>query len=77
MFAQIKLYVAVAALVGMLGGDVYIGVHFYNKGWNAAVASIAAKDRKANDAADKATANVDACYAGGGTWDAADGVCQH
>jgi uncharacterized protein (DUF2164 family) len=77
MFAQIKLYLLGGFIVATLIGDVAIGFHYYGKGWNAAVASIAAKDRKANDAADKATANVDACYAGGGTWDAADGVCRH
>jgi len=77
MFAQIKLYLLGGFLVATLIGDVAIGIHYYGKGWNAAVAAIAAKDRKANDAAEKGTANVDACDAGGGTWDASSGLCQH
>lgn len=77
MFAQIKLYLLGGFLVATLIGDVWIGVHERNAGWNAAVAAIAAKDKEAIDAVNKATSAVDACYSSGGTWDTAGGVCQH
>jgi hypothetical protein len=49
--------------------------HYYNKGWAAAIAAIAAQDRKAVDAKDKAIETVRACRDSGGTWDVVNGVC--
>lgn len=49
--------------------------HYYNKGWVAAIAAIAAQDRKAIDARDKALEEVRACRSSGRTWDVVNGVC--
>lgn len=68
---------AIAALVvaGIFAGAGYaIYSSIYNRGWHAAIEAVAAQDKEAVDAADKARARVRACYDGGGMW--TQGSCQ-
>ena len=48
----------------------------FNSGWNAAIAAIAAQDRRAIDAARSARANWRACIDGDGVWNASTGQCR-
>jgi hypothetical protein len=48
----------------------------FNSGWNAAIAAIAAQDRRAIDAARSARAHWRACVDGGGVWNASTGQCR-
>ena len=48
----------------------------FNSGWNAAIAAIAAQDRRAIDAARSARANWRSCVDGGGMWNASTGQCR-
>ena len=48
----------------------------FNSGWNAAIAAIAAQDRRAIDAARSARAHWRACVDGDGMWNAATGQCR-
>lgn len=59
-------------------GLAYWGWHnaVWNKGYDAAIAAIAAQDKEAVDAADKARIRVQRCRAAGRVWDIAAGVCR-
>jgi hypothetical protein len=48
----------------------------FNSGWNAAIAAIAAQDRRAIDAARSARAHWRACVDGDGVWNASTGQCR-
>jgi hypothetical protein len=48
----------------------------FNSGWNAAIAAIAAQDRRAIDAARSARANWRACVDDDGVWNASTGQCR-
>jgi hypothetical protein len=48
----------------------------FNSGWDAAIAAIAAQDRRAIDAARSARANWRACIDNGGVWNASTGQCR-
>jgi hypothetical protein len=48
----------------------------FNSGWNAAIAAIAAQDRRAIDAARSARAHWRACIDGDGVWNASTGQCR-
>jgi hypothetical protein len=48
----------------------------FNSGWNAAIAAIAAQDRRAIDAARSARANWRACIDSDGVWNASTGQCR-
>lgn len=69
----------------ILGGGIVVAVglgisalsiHEYNKGWNAAVNSIAAQDKEAIDARDKALDSVRSCRASGGVFRPSSGDCE-
>lgn len=47
----------------------------YNRGYDAAIAAIAAENKEAVDAADRARQKVRACADSGGNWDVTGGVC--
>jgi hypothetical protein len=61
---------AIAATYGLWHHKVF------NSGWNAAIAAIAAPDRRAIDAARSARANWRACVDNGGVWNASTGQCR-
>jgi hypothetical protein len=48
----------------------------FNSGWNAAIAAIAAQDRRAIDAARSARANWRSCIDDDGVWNASTGQCR-
>lgn len=48
----------------------------WQKGYDAAIARIAAQDKEAVDAADKARLRVQRCRALGRVWDISAGVCR-
>lgn len=64
-------------VVALAVSGVFTGwsIHEYNKGWNAAISSIAVKDKEATDAVKKAITSVEKCDADGGRWNTTDGVC--
>ncbi len=81
MFALLSPFlwkaIGIAVVLAVIGGGVaYWSVHEYDKGYNAAIEAIAAKDREAVNAVNKAKAKVDECDNGGGTWDTINGVCR-
>jgi len=65
-----------AIIVGVLIGWVAFRTHYYNQGYNAAIAAVAAKNKEATDAVNKAISDVDACNNSGGQWSTIDGVCS-
>lgn len=71
-------WLAGLALAGLLIGaaDLYLSIHYYNKGWHSAIAAVAKKDKEALDAVDKAVSNVDECVRRNGSWDTVNGVCS-
>lgn len=67
--------IAATVIVAIVGGAAFIIYSkIYNRGWQAAIEAVAAQDKEAVDAADKARARVRACYDGGGVW--SQGSCQ-
>ena len=61
---------AIAATYGLWHHKVF------NSGWNAAIAAIAAQDRRAIDAARSARAHWRACIDSDGVWNASTGQCR-
>jgi uncharacterized protein (UPF0333 family) len=74
LYAKLIVGAIITAIVG--GGVTYWSIHEYDKGYNAAIEAIAAKDREAVNAVNKAKSKVDDCNNGGGTWDSTVGVCR-
>lgn len=70
------LHIAIAATVFTFAST-YFFTNGYNKGYAVAINQVAAKNREATDAVNKAISNVDACNAANGTWDTVTGVCTH
>lgn len=64
------------AAVTLGSSYLYLRVHYYNEGWNAALHAVAAQDERANNAADKAKETVRACRIAGGEWDVPSGMCK-
>lgn len=62
--------------LGVLSFFTWFGVHYYNKGWNAAIAAIAEDNQEAVNEANRARTKVRDCRNGGGTWDTVGGVCR-
>lgn len=52
-----------------------VSVKSYNRGHLAAINEIAAKDKEAVDAADKASTRLADCVRSGGVWDSVTGEC--
>jgi hypothetical protein len=69
----IALGVAATAITGVV---TWWSLHQYNKGWTAAINSMAAKDKEAVDAADNASARFRECRDAGRVWRTSTGDCQ-
>jgi len=65
-----------AIAIGCLIGWGIFANHYYVKGWNAAIAAIAAKNEAASHAVEKATKDVEDCLRSGRAWDTVDGMCR-
>lgn len=78
LLTPIGRWLAGLTIIGVLAGgaDLYLSVHYYNKGWHAAIAAVAAKDKEALDAVDSAVSKVDECIRRNGSWDTSTGVCS-
>jgi hypothetical protein len=63
-------------VIAILGA--YAGWHYtiYKRGYDKAITDIAAENKEAVDAANKARIRVRECYASGGSWDQSGGMCQ-
>lgn len=48
----------------------------YSLGYQVAINQVAARNKEAADAVNKATSQVDACIAAGREWDTSSGVCK-
>lgn len=72
---HVILQIAIAATVFTLAST-YFYTSGYNAGYRVAINQVAAKNKEASDAVKKAITKVDACNAGGGTWDTVSGLCQ-
>ena len=69
--------VGVLSLVGAIGGSAtWYTMHERTIGYNKCVIDVAAKNKEATDAVNKATSQVDACNFIHGTWDTSAGVCR-
>jgi len=67
----------VGLAVLLLGGAaLWIDIRAYNRGYAAAIAKIAAQDKEAVDAVNKAVNRIAECRASGGVWRQATGECQ-
>jgi hypothetical protein len=69
-----KLIAGAIGLAILTAACFAIYTSIYNRGWHAAIEAVAARDKEAVDAADKARARVRACYDAGGVW--AEGACK-
>lgn len=80
LFRSAKLLTQIVTLVAMFAAvaAAYYAwkLHVYNSGYNAAIAAIAAQDKKAVDAAKKARDFYRSCVVDGGVWDQQTGKCQ-
>jgi hypothetical protein len=80
LFRALSLKLRIVVTVG--GGIVVAATYglwhhkVFNSGWNAAIAAIAAQDRRAIDAARSARANWRACVDDDGVWNASTGQCR-
>lgn len=63
------------ALVGFLAHR-HVAVTHYARGYAAALESVAAQNRDAARAGDRARGDVGACFDRGGTWNVATGLCD-
>ncbi len=72
------LYIAVVsvAIAGVLALTAYVYNSIYSKGYNAAIAAVAAKNKGAIANVRKATKTVSDCYSIGGDWRADLGLCE-
>ena len=67
-------YVLIA--LAIVGAWLYIKEHYEHIGYNKAIHAVAAQDQKAVEASNVAKKTVGDCFAGGGTWNVSDGVCD-
>jgi hypothetical protein len=73
---KLRITIFGAGIAAVLAGYALWHHKVFNSGWNAAIAAIAAQDRRAIDAARSARAHWRACVDGGGVWNASTGQCR-
>ena len=73
---KLRIVVVAGVVVATLTGYGVWHHKVFNSGWNAAIAAIAAQDRRAIDAARSARANWRACVDSDGVWNASTGQCR-
>lgn len=72
-----QMWLVIALVVAFLGFGWYNRSVGYREGSSEAVTEIKDANEKALEKADRASDRVRKCYATGGTWDVAHGVCDH
>ena len=60
---------------GITLASTYMSAHYFNLGYQTAINQVATQNKDATNAVNKATSNVDQCFASGGTFDDVAGVC--
>lgn len=65
----------VSAALGF-GVCAWWSIHQYNKGWHAAIDSVAAENTEAVNAVKKQRTVLADCYDRGGNWDQSRGLCD-
>ena len=73
---KLRVVVTVGGIAAILAAYGLWHHKVFNSGWNAAIAAIAAQDRRAIDAARSARAHWRACVDGDGVWNASTGQCR-
>jgi hypothetical protein len=73
LLSPLGKYLFLAALIA--SSWVGIKIHYENVGYQKAIHAIAAQDGAAKKEADRAKDTVEKCFADGGDWSVADGVC--
>jgi high-affinity Fe2+/Pb2+ permease len=73
---KLRIVVIGGGIVAILAGYGLWHHKVFNSGWNAAIAAIAAQDRRAIDAARTARAHWRACVDGDGVWNVSTGKCR-
>jgi hypothetical protein len=73
---KLRIVVTVGGIAAILAAYGLWHHKVFNSGWNAAIAAIAAQDRRAIDAARSARAHWRACVDGDGVWNASTGQCR-
>jgi hypothetical protein len=73
---KLRIVVTVGGIAAVLAGYGLWHHRVFNSGWNAAIAAIAAQDRRAIDAARSARAHWRACVDSDGVWNASTGQCR-
>ena len=78
LFRALSLKLRIVVIGGGIAAAAYGLWHHkvFNSGWNAAIAAIAAQDRRAIDAARSARAHWRACVDSDGVWNASTGQCR-
>ena len=66
-------FVALALVVGVSWAS--FGTYYYQKGWRAGMAAVAAQNAKAIKEANDVQKEVADCFASGGDWDIAGAYC--
>jgi len=72
----LKLVIAGVVALAFVAAFAWWSEHRFNKGYNSAVADIAAQDKEAVDAVNSARDAMRECRATGGVWSQAGGNCQ-
>jgi hypothetical protein len=73
---KLRIVVTVGGIAAILAAYGLWHHKVFNSGWNAAIAAIAAQDRRAIDAARSARAHWRACVDSDGVWNASTGQCR-
>jgi hypothetical protein len=69
------MYIAIAATVIAIT-NTHSYTTGYNRGRSEVLHAVAAQDAKAKEEGDRANDDVQKCFAGGGSWNIADSVCD-
>lgn len=71
-----RILIAAVAIVAVVGVSwAGFGTHYYNKGWRAALAAIAAQNIRAIKESEDVRKEVIECFANSGDWDIYDARC--
>lgn len=74
------ILVSIVLTLGIAGAWGYVSVSAYNKGynkgWDAAIAAVAAKNKEAVKDAERVKTKVKDCFDSGGDWDVVNGKCM-
>jgi hypothetical protein len=75
--AKFATQLIIGGVVALIAGAGFLGfkVHYTNAGYQRALDDIAADNKEAIDAGNKAVGRVRACWNAGRVWNSTEGVC--